>query len=175
MFKFCPHDEVESKVQWRHIIMEGTALLTPGVLSTNVYSGTELKWVAKSASCQGFFPGGTGGPPSGQNFVPPHPTLVLVFGPRLVPPPRQGSSPKIWNLNYIFVSNLTTFKLKSTLKSCISCLILPNFALGGQFWLLLDFFRKSPPLSVFLPVGTHGDQKFWSPPIKNLEKKPCLV
>ena len=38
----------------------------------------------------GFFPGGMGGFVS----LPPHPTLVLVFGLRLVPP-SQSSSPKI--------------------------------------------------------------------------------
>ena len=46
---------------------------------------------------QGFFPGvGLGGPPIRRKFCQsPHLTLVPVFGPRLVPPPSRGSSPKI--------------------------------------------------------------------------------
>ena len=72
---------------------------------------------------QGFFPGGMGVPLAGENFVnPPHPTLVPVFGPRLVPPPAEVRPRKFENFKYIFVLNLTTFKLKSTLKCCISCL-----------------------------------------------------
>ena len=43
----------------------------------------------------GFFPGGTGGPPSNENFAnPPNPTLVPVFGPRLVPPPQAEVRPR---------------------------------------------------------------------------------
>ena len=73
---------------------------------------------------QGFFlGGGLGGPPSSENFAnPPHPTLVPVFGPRSCPPPAEVRPRKFEKSKYIFVSNLTTFKLKSTLKSCISCL-----------------------------------------------------
>ena len=63
----------------------------------------------------GFFPGGgTGGvPPSSENFAnpPPHPTLVPVFGPRLVPPPAEVRPRKFEKFEYIFVSNLTTFKV----------------------------------------------------------------
>ena len=74
----------------------------------------------------GFFSGGGGGlgvPPSGENFAnPPHLTLVPVFGPRLAPPPAEVRPRKFEKLKYIFVSKLTTFKLKSTLKTCISCL-----------------------------------------------------
>ena len=74
---------------------------------------------------QGFFPGGgLGGPPHPAKIlpIPPHPTLVPVFGPRLVPPPAEVRPRKFEKFKYIFVSNLTTFQLKSTLKSCISCL-----------------------------------------------------
>ena len=48
-----------------------------------------------------FFPGGTGGvPPSGENFAnPPHPTLVPVFGPRLVPPQPRFVPENLKNLN----------------------------------------------------------------------------
>ena len=72
-----------------------------------------------------FFPGGgLGGSPHPEKIlpIPPHPTLVPVFGPRLVPPPAEVRPRKFEKFKYIFVSNLTTFKLKSTLKSCISCL-----------------------------------------------------
>ena len=63
-------------------------------------------------------------PPSGKKFCQsPHLTLVPVFGPRLVPPsPAEVRPRKLEKFKYIFVSNLTTFKLRSTLKSCISCL-----------------------------------------------------
>ena len=47
----------------------------------------------------------------------------------------------------------------------------PNFALGGQFWLQSDFFRKVPPIR----LRSDGDQKFWVPPIKNLEEKPWVI
>ena len=73
---------------------------------------------------QGFFPGGgLGGSP--------HPAKILPIPPirHLSPFLDQGLSPpaevrprKFEKFKYIFVSNLTTFKLKSTLKSCISCL-----------------------------------------------------
>ena len=46
--------------------------------------------------------GGWGVPPSGKNFAnpPPHPTLVPVFGPRLVPPPQPRFVPEnLKNLN----------------------------------------------------------------------------
>ena len=70
-----------------------------------------------------FFLEDWGVPPSGENFANlPHPTLVPVFGPRLAPPPAEVRPRKFEKFKYIFVSNLTTLKLKSTLKSCISCL-----------------------------------------------------
>ena len=67
---------------------------------------------------QGFFPGGTGGSP--------HPAKILSIPPirQLFPFLDQGLSPpaevrpqKFEKFKYIFVSNLTTFKLKSTLKT----------------------------------------------------------
>ena len=54
---------------------------------------------------QGSFPGGLGVPLSGENFV---------------NSPTRHLSPffeKFEKIKYIFVSNLTTFKLKSTLKA----------------------------------------------------------
>ena len=68
-----------------------------------------------------FFFWGDWGSPSGVNFANPLPTLVPVFRPRLVPP-GEVCPRKFEKFKYIFVSNLTTFKLKRTLKSCISCL-----------------------------------------------------
>ena len=69
--------------------------LTSGIFPVNAHSAMISPLLKNFA---GFFSwGGTGGsPPSGENFAnpPPHPTLVPVFGPRLVPPSR-GSSPKI--------------------------------------------------------------------------------
>ena len=72
-------------------------------------------------SVAGFF-GGMGVPHPAKIQSPPHPTLVPIFGPRLVSPPAEVRPGKFEKFKYIFVSNLTTFKLKSTLKSCISCL-----------------------------------------------------
>ena len=70
----------------------------------------------------GFLPGGWGSP---------HPTKILTIPPSdtcphfwtmACPPPAEVRPRKFEKFKYIFVSNLTTFKLKSTLKSCISCL-----------------------------------------------------
>ena len=61
-----------------------------------------------------FFLGGLGVPPSGKNFANPPPSDT--------PPPAEVRPRKFEKFKYIFVSNLTTFKLKSTLKSCISWL-----------------------------------------------------
>ena len=74
-----------------------------------------------------FFWGGLGVPIRQKFCQSPHPTLVPIFWPRLVPPSR-GSSLKIWKFKYIFVSNLTSCKLKSTWKSCFSCLKLQKMA-----------------------------------------------
>ena len=133
------------------------------------------------AHIPGFFlGGGPGGPPHLAKMlpIPPHPTLVPIFGPRLVPPPAEVCPRKFEKFTYIFASNLTTFKLRSTLKSCISCLKYkrwPNLALHGQFWLQLDFFRQvPPPPSDFVPIGPRRGPKILSPPNKNLEKKPFL-
>ena len=73
----------------------------------------------------GFFSwGGTGGsPPSGKNFANPPPSDTCPrFWTKACPPPAKVRPRKFEKFKYIFVSNLTTFKLKSTLKSCISCL-----------------------------------------------------
>ena len=73
----------------------------------------------------GFFSGGgTGGPPIRRNFCqspPPHRHLSPFLDQGLSPP-AEVCPRKFEKIKYIFVSNLTNFKLKSTLKSCISCL-----------------------------------------------------
>ena len=134
--------------------------------TTNTPNKQTNKWINKQKNKPGFFSGGGGGtggsPPSRKNFAnPPHLTLVPRFWTKACPPPAEVRPRKFEKFKYIFVSNLTTFKLKSTLKSCISCLKIAkkwaNFALSGQFWLQSDF-----------PTGM---EKFWVPPIKNLEKK----
>ena len=69
----------------------------------------------------GFFSwGGLGGPPSGENFANPPMRHLSPFLDQGLSPPSAEVCPQ--KFEYIFVSNLTTFKLKSTLKSCISCL-----------------------------------------------------
>ena len=42
----------------------------------------------------------------------------------------------------------------------------PNFALSGQFWLQLDFLRKSPPIQLRPRRGPTGTENFESPPSK---------
>ena len=63
----------------------------------------------------GFFPGGTGGFPIWQKFCqsPPSDTCPR-FWTKACPPSAEVRPRKF---KYIFVSNLTTFKLKSTLKT----------------------------------------------------------
>ena len=75
-------------------------------------------------SLQGFFPGGDwGGPPIRQKFCQSPPIWHLSpFLDQGLSPPAEVRPRKFEKLKYIFVSNLTTFKLKSTLNSCISCL-----------------------------------------------------
>ena len=79
---------------------------------------------------QGFFPGG---PPFRKNFAnsPPPSDACPRFWTKACPPPPPAEvrSRKFEKFKYIFVSNLTTFKLNSTLKSCISCLKLQKNSL----------------------------------------------
>ena len=73
-----------------------------------------------------FFLGGGGDwgvPPSGENFDNPPPSDTCPrFWTKACPPPAEVRPRKFEKFKYIFVSNMTTFQLKSTLKSCISCL-----------------------------------------------------
>ena len=119
--------------------------------------------------CRVFSWGGLGVPPSGENFAnPPPPSNTCPrFWTKACPPPAEVRPRKFEKFKYIFVLNLTTFQLKSTLKSCISCLKWPNFALSGQFWLQSDFFHKSPPHPTTSPSGT---ENFESPHQKFREK-----
>ena len=71
------------------------------------------------STSQGFFPGG---PPSGENFVNPPIRHLSPFLDQGFPTAAEVRPWKVEKFKYIFVSNLTTFKLKSTSKSCISCL-----------------------------------------------------
>ena len=66
---------------------------------------------------QGFFLGGTGVPLNRQKFCqsPPSDTCPR-FWTKACPPPAEVRPRKFEKFKYMFVSNLTTFKLKSTLK-----------------------------------------------------------
>ena len=68
---------------------------------------------------------------SGGDWGVPQPAKILSTPPsdtcphfwtKACPPPAEVCPRKFEKFEYIFVSNLTTFKLKSTLKSCILCL-----------------------------------------------------
>ena len=84
----------------------------------------ESRGVKCSENCyvSGFFSRGTGGPPSSKSFVEPPIRHLSPFLDQGLSPPAEVRPRKFEKFKYIFVSNLTTFKLKSTLKSCISCL-----------------------------------------------------
>ena len=70
----------------------GILLISNSLLSFRTWG---LNWLT-ILRIAGFFPGG--GSPIRRKFCQsPHPTLVPVFGPRLVPPSR-GSSPKMWKI-----------------------------------------------------------------------------
>ena len=137
-------------------------------------------WKFHSAGTGFFFRGGGGGGGAGGS---PHPAKILPIPPirHLSPFLDQGLSPpaevrprKFEKFKYIFVSNLTTFKLKSTLKSCVSCLKFskkwPNFALVGSFGFSRIFFASSPP-SDFVPVGPRRGPKILSPPHQKFREK----
>ena len=82
-----------------------------------------LKRNGAQGCTHGFFLGEPGVLPHPAKIlsIPPSTQVCPLFGPRLVPPPPAEDRPrKFEKSKYIFVSNLTTFKLKSTLKSCIS-------------------------------------------------------
>ena len=72
----------------------------------------------KNPKQSGFFPGGDGGNPIRQNFCqsPPIDTCPR-FWTKACPPPAEVRPRKFEKFKYIFVSNLTTFKLKSKKKA----------------------------------------------------------
>ena len=75
-----------------------------------------------SQTHQGFFLGGLGGPHLVKILPIPPIRHLSPFLDQGLSPPAEVRPRKFEKFTYIFVSNLTTFKLKSTLKSCISCL-----------------------------------------------------
>ena len=80
-------------------------------------------WRQTSLVVRVFSLGGTGGPPIRQKFCQSPPIRHLSpFLDQGLSPPAKVRPRKFEKFRYIFVSNLTTFKRKSTLKSCISCL-----------------------------------------------------
>ena len=95
------------------------------------YLSRHSKWGYNIHTYQGFFPGGgLGGPPIWQKFCQsPHPTLVLVFGPRLVSP-SWSSTPNFKILNtflcqiWLLLSSKVPFKLYFMLKIAKNGLIL---------------------------------------------------
>ena len=105
---------------------------------------------------QGFFLGENGGPPPPIRrkfcqFPPPHPTLLPVFWTKACPPPPPAEvrPRKFEKFEYIFVSNLTTFKLKSTLKKLYFMLKIAKNGLVlhyvGSFGFSRIFFASPPP------------------------------
>ena len=82
-----------------------------------INNNTQCTW-------QGFSWGDWGSPPSGKNFVNPPIWHLSPFLDQGLSYPAEVRPRKFEKFRYIFVSNLTvrTFKLKSTLKRCISCL-----------------------------------------------------
>ena len=67
---------------------------------------------------QGFFPGGTGGSPHPAKILPIPPSDTCPrFWTKACPPPAEVRPWKFEKFKYIFVSNLNTVKLKSTLKN----------------------------------------------------------
>ena len=107
----------------------GIKLRLISILDENTLNYFRLCWVVLSFDWvlpAWFFPKGDwGSPQSSKNFVnPPHIRHLSLFLDQGLasPPPAEARPQKFQKFKYIFVSNLTTFKLKSTLKSCISCL-----------------------------------------------------
>ena len=69
-----------------------------------------------SAILQGFFLGETGGPHPAKILPIPRSNTCPHFGTKACHPPAEVRPRKFEKFKYIFVSNLTTFKLKSTLS-----------------------------------------------------------
>ena len=81
-----------------------------------------MSGVQRQFGVQGFFLGGLGGSPHPAKIlpIPPPSDTCPRFWTKACPPhtiPAEVRPRKFEKFKYIFVSNLTTFKLKSTLKS----------------------------------------------------------
>ena len=98
-------------------------------IATSVYGSAQnilIQWIPALLRLVSrvFSWGGLGGPPIQRKFCqsPPIWHLSPFLDQGLSPPPAEVRPQKFEKFKYIFVSNLTTFKLKSTLESCILCL-----------------------------------------------------
>ena len=97
------------------VIYEKTVKNRPlaGYLPTSCHGAGTLKvpfptCVVRTRTYQGFFPGGTGGPPSSENFAnPPSDTCPRFWTKACPPPPAEVRPQKFEKFEYIFVSNLT--------------------------------------------------------------------
>ena len=132
-----------------------------------------------------FFPGGF--PLAEKIFPVPQLTAVPAFSLEPVPP-NWVLSPKFQKFYLIFLSILTTFQLKTTSESSISCLhktpkFALNFAVGGHFWPQWTIFSNSPSSDSMMrisPIWLRPDghrkivPKIKSPLTKNFVKKPCI-
>ena len=94
-------------------------------ISVNKLNIKSVHYYGATVMTAGFFflGGGLGGPPIRRKFrqSPPSDTCPR-FWTKACPPPAEVRPRKFEKFKYIIVSNLTTFELKSTLNSCISCL-----------------------------------------------------
>ena len=100
-------------------------------------------------------------PPPSSNFfsIPLFDTCPHFWTKACPPPPSQGSSPKIWEIQIYFCVKFDYFYAQKYLKKLYFML---NIAKNGLILLQSDLFCKSPP-SDFV---TDRDQQFWAPPSK---------
>ena len=130
-------------------------------------------------NAQGFFLGGWGSPIQWKfcQSPPPIDTCHHFWTKACPPPPQPRFIPEnLTNLN-TFLCQIWLLQLKSTLKSCISCLKTATTKNG----LILHRWAGLASVGYFLQVssirlrprrGPTGTKNFESPPpIKNLEKK----
>ena len=126
----------------------------------------------------GFFPGGVGVPHPAKILPIPSPIRQLSsFLDQGLSPPAEVRPRKVEKLNeYIFVSNLTISKLKSTLKKLYFMFKIAKngliLQLSGQFCLQSDFFCKSPPPIRLRP---RWGPKILSPPHQKFREKTLCI